>query len=120
MAPAIPLATAQLRQMIYYHLDNGFKDNALFLAGRLHAIDSRNTESIYLLGLCHYRMSEYKEAIDTCRGAALRGAHLGCSYVFAQACLETEKYQDGINNLERIRGLWTEKTHSGELYSNVV
>ncbi|KAB8527774.1 hypothetical protein FH972_025427 [Carpinus fangiana] len=113
MGPSSNAMAAQLRQMILYHFDNNFYDNALFLAGRLNSIDPRNSDSIHLLALCHLRLGQYKAAYDYCRLTALRGAHLGCAYVFAQACLALEKHTEGVAALEKSRVLWSGKTQLG-------
>lgn len=106
MAPSAPHIANQLRQLIYYHLDNNFLKNALFLAQRLVAYDSRSAEATYLLSLCQYQSGFVKGAWDTSRSFGLRGTHLGCAYVFAQACLELGKFIDGITSLEKSRNLW--------------
>ncbi|KAL8788696.1 MAG: hypothetical protein Q9213_001510 [Squamulea squamosa] len=107
MAPANGHLIRQLQQLIYYHLDNHLLRNALFFAGRLHAYDLKNAESAYLLALCHYRLDQLKSAYDVSRHQALKpGAHVGCSYVFAQACLGLGKYIEGANALDKSRGNW--------------
>ncbi|KAI9799944.1 MAG: hypothetical protein M1825_004315 [Sarcosagium campestre] len=108
MSPTNPHIPNQLRCLIYYHLDNDLLRNALFLAGRLHAYEPRSAESCHLLALCHLRLGELKPAYDHSKSHAARGSHLGCAYVFAQACLQLEnhKEKEGISALERSRGLW--------------
>lgn len=101
-----PYTAAQLRRLIYYHLDNDLLRNALFFAGRLHGLDSRGGDAAHLLALCHLKLGQLKAAYDYSREKGFRGQHLGCSYVFAQACLLLERYQDGILALERCRGQW--------------
>lgn len=95
--------------MIYYHLDNDILHNALFLAGRMHALDSRNPDAIHLLSLCHFRSKQFKLAFDYGQAAARRGSHLGCSYVFAQACLRLDRWSEGIDALEKLRHAWDGK-----------
>lgn len=115
MAPTIIHLSAQLRQLIFYQLDNNLLKNALFIASRLHALESRNQDSIHLLALCHQRLGHHKTAYDHTKNAALRGAlHLGCNYVFAQACLAIGKIPDGIHALERVRPLWDGRNASSE------
>lgn len=114
MAPSAPHISGQLRQLIYYHLDNNLISNALFLAGRLHAYEPRSSESSYLLALCHLLSGQPKAAWEYSRNAGSRGTHLGCSYVLAQACLDLGKYMDGITALERSRSLWASKSHWSE------
>lgn len=112
MAPSVAQLSHQLRQTIYYHLDNDLTSNALFLAGRLHALEPRNPDAVHLLALCHYRQGQAKAAYDYTRILGLgKGSHLGCSYVFAQACLVLDRTTDGIAALEKARALW-----EGEVY----
>lgn len=92
--------------MIYYHLDNDLLDNALFLAGRLYALDPRNTDAIHLLALCHLRSNQFKLAFDYSQATARRALHPGCSYVFAQTCLRLGRNPEGIDALEKIRCEW--------------
>lgn len=113
MAPNSATISGLLRQTIYYHLDNFALENALFFAERLQAHDSRSPESAYLLALCHLRLGDYRSAYETSKPSSYRGLHLGCAFVFAQACLELERYKDGINTLERAKILWTAKSSIG-------
>lgn len=107
MAPPIVSISNQLRQLIYYHLDNNLLKNALFLAQRLVAYEGpRAAEAAYLLALCQFQSGFTKAAWDTSRPFATKGANLGCCYVFAQACLELGKYIDGLHALEKSRQLW--------------
>ena len=98
--------TSQLRQLIYYNLDCNLLRNALFLSGRLYACEPKLPEASYLQGLCHLRLGQFRAAYDSCKLFGQKGTNLGCAYVFAQACLALEKYPDGIQALERSRGLW--------------
>ncbi|KAI5297443.1 anaphase-promoting complex subunit cdc27 [Ascosphaera atra] len=106
MAPSAPHISNQLRQLIYYQLDNNCIRNALFLAGRLHAFEPRSSEASYLLALCYLQSGHSKAALEASKQNGTRGSHLGCSYVFAQACLDLGRYPDGINALERCQHLW--------------
>ena len=108
-----PHIISQLRQLIYYHLDCNLLRNALFLAGRLHAYEPRSSEAAYLLSLCHLRLGQLKAAYDSSRNAGSRGTHLGCSYVFAQACLGLERYFEGITTIDRSKGLWSARNNWG-------
>ncbi|EON65595.1 hypothetical protein W97_04833 [Coniosporium apollinis CBS 100218] len=110
MSPNPAIAT-QLRQLIYYHLDNDLAQNAFFLAGRLHALEPRSPEASHLVALCCIRLGRLKAACDYSRDKGGRGQHLGCAYVFAQACLGLERYTDGIGALDRARGLWGGRNH---------
>lgn len=105
---------AQLRQLIHYHLDNGLLDNALFCAGRLHALEPRNQDAAHLLALCNLRLGRYKAAFDYSRPKGGHAQHLGCAYVFAQACLALERYDQGAQALEKARGLWQGRNHWSE------
>jgi anaphase-promoting complex subunit 3 len=113
MSPTNPHIALQLRQLVYYHLDNDLLQNALFLAGRLHGLEPRSAEAAHLLALCNLRLGRLKAAYDYSREKGLRGMHLGCAYVFAQACLALERYADGIGALDRARGLWAGRNHFG-------
>jgi anaphase-promoting complex subunit 3 len=111
MSPANPYVAQQLRQLIYYHLDCNLLRNALFFAGRLQAYEPRASEAAYLLSLCHLKLGQFKAAYDTSKNAGSRGTHLGCSYVYAQACLALERYSEGITALERSKTLWTPRNN---------
>ena len=106
MAPSVPHIASQLRHLIYYHLDNNLLKNALFLSQRLVAYEPRSAEAAYLLALCQYQSGFAKASYDSSRPFGLRGSHLGCAYVFAQACLELGRFVDGINALDKCRTLW--------------
>lgn len=116
MSPINPCIISQLRQLVYYHLDNHLLRNALFFAGRLQAYDQRSPDSAYLLALCHYRLGQLKSAYDSSRHWVQRGAnsHLGCSYVFAQACLGLGKYIEGTAALDKSKGVWLHKSNWSE------
>lgn len=103
--------SAQLRQLIHYHLDNGFLENALFLAGRLYALEPRNPDAAHLLALCNLRLGRYKAAFDYSRSKGLQSQHLGCAYVFAQACLALDRFDLGAQALEKTRSLWAGRNH---------
>ncbi|KAL8801876.1 MAG: hypothetical protein Q9182_004165 [Xanthomendoza sp. 2 TL-2023] len=103
MAPPNAHVIRQLQQLIYYHLDNHLLRNALFFAGRLHAYDPKSAESAYLLALCHFRLGQLKSAYDSSKH---KWTHIGCSYVFAQACLGLGKYLEGTNALDKSKGHW--------------
>ncbi|KAJ9625519.1 anaphase-promoting complex subunit cdc27 [Taxawa tesnikishii (nom. ined.)] len=64
MSPAATLAVGQLKQLIFYHLDNEMPDNANFLAGRLHAMEPRNPDTSHLLALTYLRSRRPKAAYD--------------------------------------------------------
>ena len=110
--PVPPLPQGRrVRLLIYYNLDCNLPRNALFFAGRLQAFEPRATEAAYLLALCYLRMGQYKAAYDSSKNPGSRGTHLGCSYVFAQACLWLEKFGEGVTALERSKTLWSTKSN---------
>ncbi|KAK4502525.1 hypothetical protein PRZ48_005950 [Zasmidium cellare] len=109
MAPTTTIAASQLRQLIYYHLDNDMLDNASFLAQRLHALEPRNADAQHLLALTYLRARRPKAAYDFSHKSGASGRHLGCAYVFAQACFDLERYSEGSAALEACRKLWMGK-----------
>ena len=111
--PPNPHIISQLRQLIYYHFDCNLLRNALFLAGRLHAYEPRSSEAAYLLALCQLRLGQLKAAYDSSRNSGSRGTHLGCSYVFAQACLGLERNMEGVTAIDRSKGLWSARNSWG-------
>lgn len=108
MSPLNPCVISQLRHLVYYHLDHNLLRNALFFAGRLQAYDPKSPESAYLLALCHFRLGSLKSAYDSSRhwGQRATHPHLGCSYIFAQACLGLGKYIEGTAALDKSKGSW--------------
>ncbi|EPE08817.1 cdc27 protein [Ophiostoma piceae UAMH 11346] len=114
MAPNNTAVTGLLRQTIYYHLDNGSWDNALFFSERLSAQDARSHESAYLLALSHFRLGDHRSAYEVSKPNGCRGLHLGCAFVFAQSCLALERYRDGALALEKSKKLWIQKTSLGK------
>jgi anaphase-promoting complex subunit 3 len=114
MAPNGATVTSLLKQTVFYHLDNFTYDNALFFAERLQAQDPRSGESAYILALCHLRLGDHQSAYEVSKSAGYRGVHLGCVFVFAQACLQLDRYKDGITSLEKSRGLWANKSNLGK------
>lgn len=114
MAPTNAHIAQQLRQLIYYHLDNNLIKNALFLAARLVAYDSRSAEAAYLLSFCQFQCGYVKAAWDSTRVFALRGGHLGCCYLFAQASLELGRHVDGLTALEKSKSQWQNRNSWGQ------
>lgn len=114
MAPNNTAVTGLLRQTIYYHLDNGSWDNALFFSERLSAQDARSHESAYLLALSHFRLGDHRSAYEVSKPNGCRGLHLGCAYVFAQSCLALERFRDGALALEKSKKLWLQKSNLGK------
>ena len=114
MAPINQYTTDKLRQLIYYNLDNNNLSNALFLAERLHAYEPRASEAAYFVALCHLRLNQYKAAYDYSKNSGSRATHLGCAYVFAQACLGLGRHAEGIAALEKSRLHWINKNSWGK------
>ncbi|KAJ9155058.1 Protein bimA [Pleurostoma richardsiae] len=113
MAPSVALTNGLLRQAVYYHLDNSLHENALFFAERLSAQD-KSIEPAFLLALCHLRLGDNRSAYEVSKAAGYRGTHVGCAYIFAQACLKLDLYKEGITALEKSKGLWSGKNHMGK------
>ncbi|TKA25348.1 hypothetical protein B0A50_06252 [Salinomyces thailandicus] len=109
MSPTSGMAASQLHQLIYYHIDNDMLDTANFLAGRLSALEPRNPDSAHLMALTYFRSRRFKAAHDFSQKYGASGRHLGCAYIFAQACLELGRYTEGCSALERAKSLWTGK-----------
>ncbi|UKZ81217.1 hypothetical protein TrVFT333_008989 [Trichoderma virens FT-333] len=114
MAPSPTAVGGLLGQVVHYHLDNGSYDNALFFAERYAAQDSRSSEAPYLLSLCHLRLGDHRSAYDVSKPMGYRGVNLGCSWVFAQACLALERFKDGITALDKAKSLWSQKNTMGK------
>jgi anaphase-promoting complex subunit 3 len=114
MAPNSTTIAGLFRQAVHYHLDNLAYENALFFAERLQAHDPRSPESAFLLALCHLRVGDNRSAYEVSKPFGYRGTNLGCAFVFAQTCLELERYKDGITALEKARGLWAAKCTIGK------
>ncbi|RMZ90115.1 hypothetical protein DV736_g2667, partial [Chaetothyriales sp. CBS 134916] len=106
MAPSSPHIASQLRHLIYYQLDNGFLSNALFLAQQLVAYEPRSADAACLLAECQFQAGFLKTAYDTSRPFGLRGVHLGCAYVFAQACLQLGRCVEGLTALDKCKAAW--------------
>lgn len=120
MALSTGHVASQLRHLIYYQLDNNLIRNALFLAARLHAYEPRSFEAQYLLALCHLHNGEVRAALDISQVSGSRGLHVGCSYVFAQACLDLGKNLDGVIALDRCKNLWASKNHWSEHFPTYI
>ncbi|KKA28287.1 hypothetical protein TD95_001842 [Thielaviopsis punctulata] len=114
MAPSNMAISGCLRQVIYYHLDNFSYGDALFFAEKLSAQDPRSPESAYLLALAHFRNGDFRSAYDASRSHATRGTSVCSSWIFAQSCFHLERWRDGINALEKIRGIVTQRSSIGQ------
>lgn len=114
MAPTPVAISNLLRQVIHYHLDNSAYENALFFSERLAAQDPRSSEAVHLHALSHLRLRDFRSAYDVSKTTAYRGTHVGCAWVFAQACLQLERFKDGITALEKSRNLWSQENNLGK------
>ncbi|EPQ65717.1 Subunit of the Anaphase-Promoting Complex-Cyclosome [Blumeria graminis f. sp. tritici 96224] len=114
MSPSNSCIISQLRNIIYYNIDNNLIKNALFFAERLTAYDQRGAEAAYLIALCHFKLGDNATAHEYSKSAGSKGTHLGCAYVFAQTCLLMKRFKQGINALERCRILWIGKNNFGK------
>lgn len=56
-------------------------------------------------------MGRYKAAFEHAKTKAALAQHLGCVYVFAQACLGLERFELGATALEKARDLWHGRNH---------
>ena len=112
-ATAPNYTTQHLRTQITHHLDLDLPETANFLAGRLHALEPRSPDSAHLLALTYYRLRRFRAAADYAHKFGSSGRHLGCAYVYAQACLQlsSDRYAEGIAGLEKSRALWTGRGH---------
>ncbi|SPO04911.1 related to Protein bimA [Cephalotrichum gorgonifer] len=95
---------ARLR-LVYEFLDSDLYENALFITERLHALEPENSSWTHLMSLCCLRLGRVALALEHSREKGIRGLHLGCSYVFAQACLRQKNYVDGITALQQAQPL---------------
>lgn len=104
--PPSDMMDARLR-LVYEFLDSDLYENALFVAERLYALEPDNSSWLHLTALCYLRLERVSLALDRSREKGLNGLHLGCSYVFAQACLKQKNYVEGIAALQQAKPLWS-------------
>lgn len=102
---------SHLRNQVFYHIDNDLLDSANFLAGRLYTFEPRNPDAHHILALTYLRLHRFQAATDYSSKYGAQGRHLGCAYVFAQACLQLGRYREGITALEKCQGNWTSKSN---------
>ena len=114
MSPANQHIVSQLRHLIYYHLDCNLPRNALAFAERLKGYEPKSSEAAYLEGLCYLRLGQLNAAYHSTKLPGTRGNHLGCSYVFGQACLGLERYLEGIAATEKSKSLWVSRNSWSE------
>jgi anaphase-promoting complex subunit 3 len=93
-------------RLVYSYLDKDINENALFLCERLRALHPDDLTWVHLQALCCFRLGRYDLAADYSRNNGIQGHHLGCSYIFAQACLKQEQYADGVLALIQAEPLW--------------
>ncbi|KAI9711567.1 MAG: anaphase-promoting complex subunit cdc27 [Bogoriella megaspora] len=122
MSRSNPHIASQLRQLIFYHLDNEYTENALFMAERLQALEPRSPDAAHLLSLCNLRLRRFKAAYDQSHRYGNSGRHLACAYVFAQACLALKLYAEGLIALQKAKHLrgtesyWSKPSETAKRY----
>ncbi|GME80118.1 unnamed protein product [Ambrosiozyma monospora] len=94
-----------LRPTIIYCLDHDLLPTAEFTAERLLAQNANNTDSIYIYALTLFKQQKYKSVYNATSPYATE--HVGCSYLFAKACLELNMEADGTKALTKTSQLWT-------------
>ncbi|CCJ29967.1 unnamed protein product [Pneumocystis jirovecii] len=97
----------QFREIIWYSLDNGLISNATFIAERLYWYDTSNADAKHLFSLCLLRSGRYLTVLYMTEGVK----HVGCAYMYAQACLQLGKCKQGIAALEAVSSQWTKNQH---------
>ncbi|KAI5464713.1 hypothetical protein BGZ63DRAFT_421714 [Mariannaea sp. PMI_226] len=90
-------------QLVHYYLDKDLNENALFITERLWASNPEEITWSHLRALSCLRLGRHALAADFSRQAGSNGQHLGCAYVFAQACLHLKRYPEGIKALKQAR-----------------
>ncbi|VEU24410.1 DEKNAAC105536 [Brettanomyces naardenensis] len=95
----------QLRPTIIYCLDHDLLPTAEFTAERLLAQDPNNSDSTFLYALTLYKSHRHKAAYNA--AAHFCTSHVGCSYIFAKACLQLDQEPDGISSLTKTLPMWT-------------
>jgi len=108
----IPISN-DLRQLIFYFLDNNLLHNALFLATRLQAREA-SADATHILSLCYLRLNQLSAAAEHSESFAKTGQHLGCIYVFAQCCLGLGQFKNGIQALKQSKSLWRKNDNWGK------
>ncbi len=92
-----------MESAIWHALDLGQTQNAVFLAQVLLSKGPTNSNR-YILALAHLRAGGVHVARSV---AAPAKGHLPCAYIYAQCCLQLQRYQDGLRWLERVTVLST-------------
>ncbi|KAK5989007.1 Protein bimA [Cladobotryum mycophilum] len=92
-------------RIVYDYLDDELNENVLFLTERLQALNPHDSTWAHLRALACLRLGRYALASEFSRKLGINGEHLGCSYVFAQACLQLKNYADGVTALSRAQAV---------------
>ncbi|KAH3671706.1 hypothetical protein OGAPHI_000411 [Ogataea philodendri] len=108
----------QLRATIRYSLDYDLLSTAEFTSERLIAQDPTDLDSIHLYALVMYKLRRYKTAYNLTSPHSAQ--HVGCSYIFAKACLELKCEPDGISALTRTLPMWSQLARSEDQDSRYV
>lgn len=103
------------RDLIFYSLENDFMDTAQFTAERLMASNPNSPDATYLYSLVLYKTKRYKAAFNV--SGDYCGSHVGCSYIFAKACIELKQEADGIRALLKTMNEWKGLLKSNETFS---
>lgn len=114
MDPETPFIAQHLRSVVIHSLDNFNFKNAEFACERLLSLTSDDADSVYLYALTLFRQGRYKAVyIQTGEGARNMESHLGCAYLFAQACYHLQRYNEGIFRLVSLSYLYNETSEIG-------
>lgn len=92
-----------LASQIWQCLDLDLLDGAEFLAEQLVA-NSDTPDTRFMLGYVQSRRGQHSSAIITCEGHIEQ--HVGCLWVFSQACLKLDEISRGLKALDSNRALW--------------
>lgn len=92
-----------LASQVWQCLDLELLDGAEFLAEQLVA-NNDTPDTRFMLGYVQNRRGQHSSAIVTCEGYIEQ--HVGCLWVFSQACLKLDKITRGLNALDANRTLW--------------
>lgn len=98
MAPSPESVGRELERVVWYSLDNGFVDNAIFFAQRRAALQRDSADAKYLLAMAYFGGRNYLAA-----AATVHNAHQPESlYLYARSCLALERYNDAERALQSI------------------
>lgn len=96
------LVVSCLNNTVWHYLDQNVLDSAMFTAERLYAMDRDSPETRHLVGVVHYRLGQYKSAMQCTNNTT----HLGCLYIYAQSCYKIKEYTLGISAIEEGKNLY--------------